>query len=46
MKIGLTVGFIGKEWEFYWGSGGKYTIAELSGTILTAKISFFIKVGS
>ena len=46
MRIGLTVGIIGKEWEFYWGGGeGKYALVEISGTILTAKISFFVKVG-
>ena len=45
MRIGLTVGFIGKEWEFYWGTGtGKYAIIEVAATILTVKISLFVKV--
>jgi len=45
MRIGLSIGFIGKEWEFYWGTGtGKYAIIEVAATILTVKISLFVKV--
>lgn len=46
MKIGLSIGFWGKEWEFFWGHNpdAKYAIAEISGTILTVKLSFYIKV--
>lgn len=45
MKIGISVGIWGKEWEFYWGKkDAKYAIAELSGTVLTIKISIYVKV--
>ncbi len=46
MKIGLSIGFWGKEREFFWGSNqeAKFALVELSGTILTIKLSLFIKV--
>lgn len=45
MKAGISIGIFGKEWEFYCGkSDAKYAIVELSGTVLTAKVSIYVKV--
>ena len=45
MKIGISIGIWGKEWEFYWGKEtAKYGIVELSGTVLTAKVSIYVRV--
>lgn len=45
MKIGISIGFWGKEWEFYYGKAdAKYSLLELSGTVLTAKVAIYIKV--
>ena len=45
MKIGISIGFMGKEWEFYWGKeDASYGIVELSGTVLTAKVSIYVRV--
>jgi hypothetical protein len=45
MKVGISIGIFGKEWEFYWGkTDAKYGIVELSGTILTAKVSIYVRV--
>lgn len=45
MKVGITVGIWGKEWEFYWGKPiAKYGIVDLAGTVLTVKISIYVKV--
>ena len=45
MKVGITIGIWDKEYEFYWGQlSAKYAIVELSGTILTAKVSIYVKV--
>ena len=46
MSAGLTIKFMKWGWEWYIGGGeGKFTIAELSGTILGAKVAAFVKVG-
>jgi len=46
MRIGITVGFLNMKREFYFGFGeGKFTVAKLSGTVLGAEVSIFIKVG-
>jgi len=45
MKFGISVGFWGKGWEFYWGKAStKISILELSGTVLTAEVSIYISV--
>jgi len=45
MKIGLSLGIVGKEWEFFWGkTDAKYGLVELSGTILTVKVSIYLRV--
>ena len=45
MKVGLTIGIFGEEWEFYWGKAeAKYGLVELSGTILTAKVEIYVRV--
>lgn len=46
MRIGITVGFMAWKREFYFGAGsGKFKIVELSGTVLGAEVSIFVKVG-
>jgi hypothetical protein len=45
MKVGVSIGIFGKEWEFYWGKAeAKYSLVELSGTILTAKVAVYVRV--
>lgn len=45
MRVGISFGIGGKVWEFCWGkSTAKYALVELSGTILTVQVSFYIKV--
>ena len=45
MKIGISIGLWGKEWEFFYGKpDAKYALVELSGTVLTAKVSIYVKV--
>lgn len=45
MKAGISVGIFGKEREWFWGKvDAKYGLLELSGTILTAKVSIYVRV--
>ena len=46
MSIGITVKFMKWGWEWFYGTGlGRFTIVELSGTILGAKVAAFVKAG-
>ena len=45
MSAGITIAFMKWGWEWFVGGGkGRFTIAELSGTILGAKVALFVKV--
>ncbi len=45
MSAGISLGFMTWKREFYFGRGqGRFTIVELSGTVLGVNVSIFVKV--